>query len=113
VQASDLAKLVRVLGLLGSEHVGERAAAAMAAHRLIKRSGLSWQQLLGPAREGSRTAAARPRRAVEDPAEALKATSSRLRQAQRENDDLQRQIRRLRQRLEASYQGGRSWEQAD
>ncbi|MFC0408238.1 hypothetical protein [Roseomonas elaeocarpi] len=112
MQASDLAKLVRVLGLLGSEHDGERAAAAMAAHRLIKRSGLSWQQLLGPAQAASRGPAA-SRRPAEDPAEALKATSSRLRQAQRENDDLQRQIRRLRQRLEASYQGRRSWEQRD
>ena len=39
-------KLVRILGMLGSEHDGERASAAMAAHRVIQAAGTSWAQLL-------------------------------------------------------------------
>jgi hypothetical protein len=95
MRACDAAKLARVLGLLGSEFPGERASAALAAHRLMKRLGLSWQDVLGP-RETARA----PREAVPPPAHALEAAESRLRQCRRENGDLQRQIVRMRRRLE-------------
>ncbi|MFT8247201.1 hypothetical protein [Roseomonas sp. BN140053] len=100
MQPSDAAKLARVLGLLGSEHVGERAAAAAAAHRLAKRLGLSWQEVLMPRRENG--APPDPRRPA--PPDMLEAAQSRLRQSQRENDDLRRQISRLKRRLEAMHQ---------
>lgn len=40
-------KLARVLGLLGSNHPGERDAAGLAADRIIRGAGLSWEDLLG------------------------------------------------------------------
>lgn len=39
-------KLTRVLGMLGSEHAGERASAALAAHRLVANLGTTWWELL-------------------------------------------------------------------
>ena len=32
-----------VLGLLGSDHAGERDAAGLASHRMIRQRGLTWQ----------------------------------------------------------------------
>jgi hypothetical protein len=37
--------LAKILGLLGSDYQGERDAAALAAGRLLKRYGLTWQEL--------------------------------------------------------------------
>ena len=39
-------KLVRVLGMLGSDHPGERDAAARMATRMVKEAGLTWYDLL-------------------------------------------------------------------
>lgn len=49
-------KLEKVLPLLGSDHAGERDAAALAASRILKAAGLSWDELLcrGPAPEEHR-----------------------------------------------------------
>jgi hypothetical protein len=44
----DRVRLARVLGMLGSDHPGERDAAAMQAERLRKASGLDWYQILSP-----------------------------------------------------------------
>jgi hypothetical protein len=41
-------RLVRVCGLLGSDHAGEAASAAAAATRIIRSHGMTWQQLLEP-----------------------------------------------------------------
>jgi len=41
MRQSDLVKLNRILGMLGSDHAGERAAAALAADRLVKTIGTS------------------------------------------------------------------------
>lgn len=101
MQSSDTAKLARVLELLGSEHAGERAAAALAAHRLLKRLGLSWQELLAPKRDAARN---RAHLHKAPPPDMLGALESRLRQAQRENDELRRQNARLRRRLDAAHQ---------
>lgn len=38
----DRARLVKLLGLLGSDQDGERAAAAKAADELVKRHGMTW-----------------------------------------------------------------------
>ena len=46
----DVEKLVKVLGMLGSTHPGEVAAAGTAAHKLITEAGLGWQDLIMGAR---------------------------------------------------------------
>ena len=98
MRANDAAKLARVLALLGSDHDGERASAALAAHRLMHRLGLTWDDVLMPKAEAD------PAQAVPPPPDLLSAAESRLRQCQRENDDLRRHISLLRRRLEASIQ---------
>src|SRR3954462_8180152 len=46
----DLAnKLAKVLGMLGSDHDGEIAAAGRRAHAMVKGAGLTWDQVLAPA----------------------------------------------------------------
>jgi hypothetical protein len=39
-------RLVRVLGMLGSNHPGERDAAALMATRMVKEAGLTWYDIL-------------------------------------------------------------------
>jgi hypothetical protein len=46
--AASRAKLRKLLALLDSDKEGERTAAALAAARLVKASGLTWQQILAP-----------------------------------------------------------------
>ena len=45
------AKLAKLCGMLGSDHVGERAAAAAKADELVRRHGLTWPQVIIPERE--------------------------------------------------------------
>lgn len=44
----DRVRLGKLLAMLGSEHAGERDAAALAAHRLIQKRGITWDQALTP-----------------------------------------------------------------
>lgn len=41
------ARLIALLGMLGSEHAGERDAAALQAEALRKRLGMSWEEMVG------------------------------------------------------------------
>jgi hypothetical protein len=41
-------RLCKILGRLGSDHAGERAAAGLKAHELVKRAGLQWADLIAP-----------------------------------------------------------------
>lgn len=41
-------RLARLLGMLGSDHAGERDNAATAAHRLVQQHGLTWRQVVEP-----------------------------------------------------------------
>jgi hypothetical protein len=41
-----LERLIKLLGMLGSAHDGERAAAGLKAHDLIRRHGLTWSDIL-------------------------------------------------------------------
>src|SRR3546814_15118523 len=43
LDAADLDRLGKFLGLLGSDHMGERAAAALKADSLVKNAGANWQ----------------------------------------------------------------------
>jgi hypothetical protein len=42
-------KLVKVLGMLGSDHDGEVAAAGRMAHAMLKAMGLTWGDVIKPA----------------------------------------------------------------
>jgi hypothetical protein len=42
-------KLVKILGLLGSDHDGEVAAAGRMAHSMLKAMGLTWGDVIKPA----------------------------------------------------------------
>jgi hypothetical protein len=44
-------KLVKILGMLGSAHAGERAAAAFQATALLNKLGLMWHEVLNVADE--------------------------------------------------------------
>jgi len=44
---AERATLAKILGMLGSDHQGEREQAAVQAERLRKKLGITWQELLG------------------------------------------------------------------
>ncbi len=46
---TDRVRLAKLLGLLGSEHAGERDAAGLAAHRMVQQRGLRWSDVMEPA----------------------------------------------------------------
>jgi len=47
LDAKTKERLAKILGMMGSDHVGERAAAALGADKLRREHNVSWQQLLG------------------------------------------------------------------
>jgi hypothetical protein len=49
VIAADHDRLIKLLGMFGSEHAGERDAAARAIERPRRRTGMTWADLLRPA----------------------------------------------------------------
>jgi hypothetical protein len=46
--AEDRARLIRILGMLGSAYPGERDAAALAASRFLLGRGCTWEDVLQP-----------------------------------------------------------------
>jgi len=54
----DREKLVRVLGMLGSAHQGEIAAAGRAADKMVREAGLRWPDIIPPALPAPRRASA-------------------------------------------------------
>ena len=42
----DVDRLARICGMFGSDHLGERAAAAAKAHDLVRGAGLTWPDVL-------------------------------------------------------------------
>ena len=46
VTPAERERLARILGMLGSEHAGERASAALQAEAFRKKHGLTWAELL-------------------------------------------------------------------
>src|SRR5215213_1068232 len=45
----DRERLVKLCGMFGSDHPGERANAAAAADRLVRQTGLRWPHVIQPA----------------------------------------------------------------
>jgi hypothetical protein len=43
---ADRRRLARILGMLGSDHAGERASAALQAEAFRKRHGMTWEEML-------------------------------------------------------------------
>ena len=94
---AERVRLIRILGMLGSDHAGERASAGLAAHRLLQASSFSWAELLMPGLSGARSR----RRFVEILHDPVGAAESRLRQLRRENDELRAEVKRLKLWLES------------
>jgi len=99
MQKKDLVRLDRILSLMSSDHAGERASAAKAATDLIKKHGLSWWQVLEGKALGARAAA--EVRKSDLGIDYLEAAESRIRQLRAHNDMLEKQVRRLTDKLEA------------
>jgi hypothetical protein len=84
--------------LLSSDHAGERASAAMAASALIRKHNLTWWDVIEGRAMGAKAAAAVRRSDIG--IDYLKAAESRIRQLQAHNAMLEKQIRRLKDKLE-------------
>jgi len=80
---------------LSSDNPGERASAAKAAAEFVKKHDVSWRELL----EGR--ALPRGKRSKEIGIDYLEAAESRIRQLQTHNANLEKQVRRLKDKLEA------------
>ncbi len=48
LSTADADRLAKLLGMLGSEHDGERASAGLLAHKLIRERGLTWPEIICP-----------------------------------------------------------------
>jgi hypothetical protein len=55
-------RLTKILGMLGSDHDGEIAAAGRQAHRLIQQAGLTWPEVIAPTPPASQQHYRPPRR---------------------------------------------------
>jgi peptidoglycan hydrolase CwlO-like protein len=96
MQKRDLTRLVRILRLLSSDNAGERASAAKAAHDFIQKHDLDWNDLL---------AAGAKRRSKEIGVDYLEAAESRIRQLQTHNQRLEKQVQRLKDKLDELSSG--------
>ncbi len=85
--------------MLASDHAGERAAAALKAAAFIRKHGLTWWDVLEGRALGVRAAAAVRRSDIG--IDYLKAAESRLRQVKAHNEMLEKQVQRLKARVEA------------
>ena len=98
MQRRSLTKLVRILGLLGSDQPGERASAAQAAHRLVTSLGVTWMELLEPPPAEVKTKVVIQRVRDYD-VDQQAAADARMRQLKATNDRLEKEVRALRRRL--------------
>ena len=90
---TDRARLNRILGMLGSEHDGERASAAAAAANLMRKWGLSWDDVL------QEPSPPRRKHSADLGIDYAAAAQSRMRQLKAENEALHRENKRLRTRV--------------
>ena len=58
LSAAERERLAKLLGLLGSDRGGERDAAGLAANRMVRQRGITWDDALGVS---TRTPVASPR----------------------------------------------------
>lgn len=95
IDPRDKERLIRILRLLSSEHVGERASAALAANRLLESLGVSWEDVLSPP-VAERVVVRKVRDWDVDQADAAEA---RIRQLKDTVTRQERQLRALRTRI--------------
>lgn len=96
IDARDRERLIRVLKLLASDQVGERASAAFAANRLLESLGVSWEELFDPPPGPERVVVRRVRDWDMNHADAAEA---RIRQLKDTVQRQERQLRALRTRI--------------
>lgn len=96
IDPHDKERLIRILRLLGSDQVGERASAALAANRLLDSLGLTWEDLLDPPPGPERVVVRRVRDWDMNHADAAEA---RIRQLKDTVTRQERQLRALRTRI--------------
>ena len=95
LSARNRAKLTRILKLLGSDQPGERASAALAAHKLVETLGLNWDELLAE-RAAPKVVVQRVR---EWDINHQDAAEARIRQLKATTERHERQIKALRTRV--------------
>jgi hypothetical protein len=96
MERQDRERLVRILNLLGSDQAGERASAALAAHRLLAALGLHWAEIVEPPPVVERVVVKRVRDWDVNHREAAEA---RIRQLRDRTERQERQIKSLRSRI--------------
>ncbi|MDR3470924.1 MAG: hypothetical protein P4M09_04430 [Devosia sp.] len=99
MRQAALTRLIRILGLLGSDQDGERAFAALAAHKLVTAAGVTWSDLLRPAASGRGDGKIAVRRVHEYGVDPHGAAEARMRQLKSSNERLEKEVRALRRRL--------------
>lgn len=92
----DRERLTHILGLLGSDQPGERAAAALAAHRMVTGLGLGWDDILAAEAEPPKVVV---RRVREWDINHQDAAEARIRQLKSTTERQERHIRSLRNRI--------------
>ena len=98
MNTATMRKLVRVLGMLGSEHSGERAAAALSAHRLVTSHGTTWWALLNQKETPGKVVEVR--RVYTYGIDEHAAAEARIRQIRMTCDRLSKENQTLRRRIE-------------
>ncbi|MGV3489879.1 MAG: hypothetical protein ACO1OG_01020 [Devosia sp.] len=93
----DRQRLIHILNLLGSDQAGERASAALAAHRLVQSLGTDWEELLAE-QPAAKVVVQRVR---EWDINHRDAAEARIRQLKSTTERQERQIRALRTRINA------------
>jgi hypothetical protein len=79
--------------MLGSDHPGERASAALAAHRLVKSLNTTWWDLLNP-KSAEKSGDIIIRTVYEWGIDHAQAAESRIRQLREENERLRRELKK-------------------
>jgi len=97
MKPATLTKLTRILGMLGSDHAGERASAALAAHKLVETLGVDWRELLEHPQASSSKVVVK--RVHEYGIEHHQAAEARMRQLKAENQKLTAELKTARRRL--------------
>ena len=100
MKETDRFKLIRILGMLGSDHAGERAAAALAAHRQVRAMRTTWGELFD-APKSADSGSVIIRTVFEYGIDHARAAEARMRQLRSEIERLKQDNARLKNRLAA------------
>jgi hypothetical protein len=96
--SADLALLFLILGMLGSNHPGERASAALAGHRQVKAMGTAWSDLFR-SRRAPRSGDVILRTFYENRIDHVRAAEARMRQLRSKIEGWPKENTKLKTRL--------------